>query len=79
MRLKSDRLLYATVNWYMIQFLLKTQPIYSKTDCYACSNLFLFESILTTDAQIITCVRTSSASLTGVFPCSIHADMPLQN
>lgn len=32
-----------------------------------------------TNAQIITCVRTSSASLTGVFPCSIHADTHLRN
>lgn len=36
MRLKFDRLLYVTVNWYMIQVLLKPQLIQIKTDCYAC-------------------------------------------
>ena len=32
--LKFDRLLYVTVNWYMIQVLLKPQLIQIKTDCY---------------------------------------------
>ena len=77
--LKSYRLLYVEVNLYTIHILLKTKLIQIKTDCYACSNLFLFESILTANAQIITCVRTSSAYSTGVFPCSIHADTHLQN
>lgn len=40
MRLKFDRLLYVTVNWYMIQVLLKPQLIQIKTDCCACSNPF---------------------------------------